>query len=474
MKKFFLFLLFVPVIHILADDFDVPAGIEQDVEFWKKVYGEWDSHQVVFYDEVAKVVYDTLSLPPVEGQISSPRFKDRVDERLKELSLILKRIDAGVRPDPMSSLYRSVLDIVEKNGNLKAGSLSGRLRYQNGLRSQFELGLRSSERYIRDMEAILAINGLPSDLLVLVFVESLFYISATSHKGASGPWGFVKETAIRSGIHVNNFTDERLDPVLATKAAANFLKRAKLGLEEWPLVITSYNYGYSGMVRAAANLGTKDLKTIIDNHQSPLFGYASKNYYAEFLAARDIFIDHKKYFPNLEKEEPWRYQLVQVLRPVDVQDLKKVGAVDPKWLKSLNPGLSQRTISGHEVIPAQYSLRIPHGTSDRFYERLKRIPSKERRAAGYKISTKHRANGRESISTIAKLFGISADFLAKKMGNKSIGYRPSKGVVIIRSEDHLFSSLEEIQNQMKDWRRQKGQEMADNSDTGTTGADGSK
>ncbi|HXW52558.1 MAG TPA: transglycosylase SLT domain-containing protein, partial [Myxococcota bacterium] len=321
-----------------------------------------------------------------------------------------------------------------------------RLRNQNGLRGQFEYGLRVSGRYADDMKAVLRSQGLPDDLLAMVFVESLFYMSATSHAGASGPWGFVKETALNSGINVNKFADERLDPVMSTWAAARYINKAKAGLSEWPLIITSYNYGYAGTKRAVTNLGTTDFSVILDNHDSPLLGYASKNYYAEFLAARDIMLNQKKHFPELEKELAWKYRTVEVLRPVAATDLFQFEAISKDTFIKLNPSLTKYTVAGHEVIPPNYVLRVPHGKSGYFYQQIKKIPQQKRNAASYKISSKYVAKGRESLSWIAKLFGVSSSFLSEKMG-KPIEYRP-KGPVLIRSQSHLFAPLLEINQSM--------------------------
>lgn len=419
-------------------DFLTPDRIKNDVDFWAKVYREWDTHQAVFYDSKSKAVYDVLDLPIVENELSSARYRKDVEKRLRQISQILKNRSLETPLDPLAE---KIEDIVKLNGLWAETDLADRLKVQSGLRRQFEQGLKISGRYADDIHAILKAEKLPQDLMAIVFVESLFNLSTVSHAGAVGPWGIVKETALRSGIHVNNFTDERLDWVLATYAAAQYLKRAKEGLTEWPLVITSYNYGYPGMMRAANTFG-KDFEAIFDNHASPIFGYASKSYYAEFLAALDTLKNQETHFPGIKKEHRLTYDTVQVQRPVDVLDLKSHSIIKEEDLKKLNPALTKRTLHGQEVLPANYALRIPKGQSGRFYQDLKKINTQERQKASSKISVKYRAKANQTLSSIARLFGVSEDYLSKKM-NKPLNYKP-KGVVLIRSEAHNYSNLLEL------------------------------
>ncbi|MFM8342052.1 MAG: lytic transglycosylase, partial [Methylomonas sp.] len=67
----------------------------------------------------------------------------------------------------------------------------------------------------------------------------------------------------------------------------------KLG--DWPAAVTSYNHGIGGMKRAQNTVGN-DFNRIVDNYDGPAFGFASRNYYAQFLAAREIAANPNQYF----------------------------------------------------------------------------------------------------------------------------------------------------------------------------------
>ncbi len=427
----------------LPNIFSLPDSLKKNVDFWRKIYSHYDSHQVVFYDTVnPNAIYDVLDLPKVQGEISSPKYRDQVQQRSQEIAKTLDLLSGPSRPKSLSSFEQQIDDVIKKNKLADVADLSKRFRGQNGLKSQFALGLIMSGRYADEVKKLLRARNVPEELVAIVFVESLWNLSASSHAGASGPWGIVRETALRSGIHVNRFTDERLDPLLATLAAAEFLAKAKGGLEEWPLAITAYNYGYAGMLRAKANLETKNIEEIIEKHVSPIFGYASKNYYTEFLAALEVYINHEKYFPGLVLEKPWNYELVQILRPIAVNDLLASGALSKTELAYYNPGLTKYTINGQEVIPQEFSLRVPKGKAKFFYDRLKKIPSARREEAKWKISTKYHARGNESIDYIARKHGIIGALLGDLL-KQPLHYKP-KGAINIRSFTYAFSQLKKI------------------------------
>jgi len=66
-------------------------------------------------------------------------------------------------------------------------------------RSTFERWLKRSGRYVKLFRSVLEREGLPSDLVHLVYVESGFNISARSSSAAVGPWQFLRARRVCSG-----------------------------------------------------------------------------------------------------------------------------------------------------------------------------------------------------------------------------------------------------------------------------------
>jgi membrane-bound lytic murein transglycosylase D len=69
------------------------------------------------------------------------------------------------------------------------------------------------------------------------------------------------------------------------------------------MTITSYNHGINGMKRAHSRYG-QDFMRMVREYDSPLFGFASRNYYAEFLAAREIASQPERYFSGSFPDAP--------------------------------------------------------------------------------------------------------------------------------------------------------------------------
>src|ERR1019366_10328617 len=95
-----------------------------------------------------------------------------------------------------------------------------------------------SHPYMPDMVRVLRSYGLPDDLVYLAFAESEF------SKRGRGPWQFNSDTAKRFGLHIDNYVDERRDPVMSTKAAAEYLATLhdEAG-DDWPMTLVAWNNG---------------------------------------------------------------------------------------------------------------------------------------------------------------------------------------------------------------------------------------
>jgi LysM repeat protein len=103
---------------------------------------------------------------------------------------------------------------------------------------------------------------------------------------------------------VSRKVDERLNPDKATRAAARLLRDNYAALGSWPLAITAYNHGRGGMMRAQSEVGSSEITKIIDEYDGPLFGYASMNFYSEFLAAVEVYNNYQNYFGQLALDQP--------------------------------------------------------------------------------------------------------------------------------------------------------------------------
>jgi membrane-bound lytic murein transglycosylase D len=324
------------------------AGLEPAVEFWKRIFTRYGSGEVVFFDPLDHgKIYNILRVP-----------------ESAEARAIIDRERARIVAE---------YDLNEEDG---------RMRSQRGAKEHFIAGLKISGRYMSRMQKIFREEGLPAELAYLPLVESSFNVHARSSAGAVGMWQFMPDTG-KKFLRITEGLDERRDPLVSTRAAARLLKENRALLGNWPLAITAYNHGTEGIFRAIETVGSTDLVEIIRRYQSPTFGFASKNFYAEFLAAVAIARNSDAYFPFLRPYQPLTLHEIEIKRPVAVQSLLKPAAISPRDFFTWNPALSPTA----KLFPVGYRVKLPAQKVDRFaaaQRRLLESPARQKTAAAKK------------------------------------------------------------------------------------------
>jgi membrane-bound lytic murein transglycosylase D len=382
-----------PTQPVFGGHFPYPASLRPQVEFWKKIFGTYSRFQSVIHDAENMKVYRVLDFRPLideEGldeatvyQVKQKQTKLEI-ERIRSILLTLHTCHPncqGLNAEEQKiwNLYRSV------NGQDKfqQAASEDRLRSQTGVKERFAEGIRVSRRYLKAMETIFRQTGVPVELTRLPFIESSFNVQAYSKVGAAGIWQFMPATGRLYNMRINNFVDERRDPLIASEAAARFLKANYERLGTWPLAITAYNHGPAGMETAAEAVGTTDIATIIKSYKGSRFGFASRNFYPEFLAALQVEKNFEAHFGPLHTEAPLVHEEVTVDLPIPLRTAARFAGTDEQELVLLNPALSETVRAGRATIPRNYDLRIPSGASEGFLKAYApwQVEEKERLAA---------------------------------------------------------------------------------------------
>lgn len=344
--------------------FPVPEGLDANVSFWRDVYAKWGLGQVALHDtEHLALVYEVVDLPEPVAEGMTTQQKDLVDSRLgalqKRLHAIAARADDPAKLSGDDRALRARIINVAGKGALR--DAHQRVRSQRGLRERFRRGLELSGRYDRVFRAVLREAGVPEDLAYLPHVESSFQNHARSSVGAAGMWQFTAPTA-RHYMRVDRIIDERLDPVVAAQAAARYLGRAYEVLGSWPLAITSYNHGVAGMARARAEHGD-DLGRIARHYESPIFGFASRNFYAEFLAAREVASNPERYFgEEIAFKPPLAYDRVMLKHPASTAAIARAYGLDLDELAECNPAWLDAAAKGNAKLAENTAVWLPAGT----------------------------------------------------------------------------------------------------------------
>ena len=350
-----------------GDPLPAPEGIRDRVDFWKNVYAGWSLSQVALHDiDHAALVYEVVDLPGPAGERYTDEQSDFVRARREMLESRLRDLERKVLAgEPLDDAEKELaLKITTTAGGDAIVGASARVRSQRGLRERFRRGIEISGRYDAIFRGIFREAGLPEDLAFLPHVESSFQAQARSSAGAVGVWQFTRPAA-KVFMNVGSSIDERLDPVAAARGAARYLARAHELLGDWALAVTSYNHGIEGMCRAKEAYGT-DFDRIVAEYDGRAFGFASKSFYAEFLAAREIAKDAASYFPEgYSYEAPLPHDRIELDGPASPVQLARTYGIELGTLASLNPAWTKRAVRNGLALPAGTTVWLPEGTMAR-------------------------------------------------------------------------------------------------------------
>jgi membrane-bound lytic murein transglycosylase D len=326
------------------------------------------------------------------------------DDRLQAPPAETVRTSTSVRvlrpaADDNAVLNQPAVDDIELQMN--ADVLRYIAFFTGGGRSTFERWLKRSGRYMELFRSVLQKEGLPPDLVHLVFVESGFNINARSVSAAVGPWQFMRSSAQLFGLNVNQWVDERKDPEKATVAAARYLKHLYGIFGDWPLALASYNAGEGTVMRAIRSQGTT-------NYWELHLPKQTEEYVPQFMAALAISRDPVKYgFGDIELDDPMRFDEVALKGAVDLRSVAKLANCSYDELKLLNPSARTAMLRGENGIT---TVRVPEGKS----EVIQRSLSGGAELPQVNLTVRHRVRRGETLRMIAEEYSVNPLELARE------------------------------------------------------------
>jgi len=410
-----------------GETFPCPREIQRRVDFWVKVFRSWGTDQLVFHDrENPARVYSVITSRHACHRSRSARSveaeRDRIEKMLKTLARKAAWKEPGWTPEELAYLAL----FPDRNPD-EFSRAADRVRCQTGNRDRFREALRRYGRYRADILTVLREHDLSEDILYLPFVESAYNPEAYSRAGAAGLWQIMPATARKLGLQLDATLDERFDPWRATRAAAKYLRRSTDVLTEVardldasvqpaqvnPFVITSYNYGVTGMARAIRSVGP-DYIEVLDNYRSRSFRTAVRNFYASFLAARYVARNADKYFGPVESDGESGINRVVLKQPTSVERIADVFEVDRDELEQLNPALTRYVWKGWRLVPEGYTLTLPRRSGGREQQvaRLESLPPEEPQLSGRQYVVQRG----DTACQIARVFNVKCKDLIQLNG----------------------------------------------------------
>jgi membrane-bound lytic murein transglycosylase D len=288
--------------------------------------------------------------------------------------------------------------------------------FQNKNRRSFARWLSRSTAYLPFIKKQLKEAGLPQDLAYLAMIESGFSQTARSRARAVGMWQFIRSTALNYGLKVNNYVDERRDPVKSTEAAVEYLTDLYEEFGSWYLAVAGYNAGEGKIRRAVKKYESTNFWVLAQGRYLKL---ETKRYVPKLIAAIIIAKNPEQYgFSDVAYQAPLVYDTIETPRWTALKAVALACDVDVKVLQGFNRELLKPFTPPDS--PA-YLLKLPVGKKEMVEKNLPRVHAI--------VSTNYKTyvvrNG-ESLSRVCRKYGLTKTIILKANNLRSATLEPGQ------------------------------------------------
>lgn len=267
--------------------------------------------------------------------------------------------------------------------------------FSNRGRKTLVTAIERSGWYRPMIQRVLAEEGVPQELIHLAQAESGFMPRAVSRKAAGGMWQFLAWRGREYGLLQTRYTDDRMDPEKATRAAARHLHDLYNEFGDWYLAIAAYNCGPGTVEKAVERTGYADFWELRNRGALPA---ETTNYVPIILAMTIMEKNAAEYgLDTIALNPPLEYDTVEISAPTSLALISDLTDTPAPELLALNPAL----LKG--VIPEGYTLHIPKGEGNQLMAALELVPAEHRIA--WRI---HRVAAGETLASIGKHFGVTS------------------------------------------------------------------
>lgn len=298
-------------------------------------------------------------------------------------------------------VWESLRERMALEHHLSNRAVKAELRWLQRNRDYFVRLAPRFSRYQSYIHQAVAERGMPAEIALLPLVESALNPYAMSPDGAHGLWQFMPATGKRFGLQRDWWQDSRRDPVLATKAALDYLSYLHRRFGDWMLAVAAYNTGEGNLQKA--------LRQAQRQHGHPVRDFfalrlprETRSYVPRLLAVSAVVANPSKFgitLPEVRDRIPFR--TVYLKDQYDLSVAAKTLDLDPSEVRSWNPALKQWATPPAGARHAQ-ALNIPVHLASRAQAALDAVPASERLQW-------HRVTVRQgdTLSSIARRFGTS-------------------------------------------------------------------
>ncbi|MEO8052085.1 MAG: transglycosylase SLT domain-containing protein [Acidobacteriota bacterium] len=256
-------------------------------------------------------------------------------------------------------------------------------------------GLRRSGRYKPMIEKILREEGIPEELIFLAQAESGFVPRAMSRAMCVGVWQFAAFRGKEYGLNRTAYADDRMDPELATHAAARHLHDLYNHYGDWNLAMAAYNCGPGCVDRAIQRTGYADFWQLRRLNVLPK---ETANYVPAILAMTIISKNAKDYgLDDLDFEQPIEYDTIELESTTHLALIADAMDRPLAELKELNPAVL------HSIAAAGMALHVPKGMVPMVQAAFDVVPANRRDA--WRV---RKVDGEDTFASLARRYNTTA------------------------------------------------------------------
>lgn len=208
-------------------------------------------------------------------------------------------------------------------------------------------------------------RNMPMELVLLPIVESAFNPHATSGANAAGIWQIIPSTGRNYGLKQTRNYDARRDVVASTTAALDMMQRLNRMFDgDWLLTVAAYNSGEGRVMKAMKANKSRGKPTDFWSLSLP---QETKIYVPKMLALSDILKNSKRYGVRLPTTDDSRaLARVRLSSPVAMNQLADMAGMPVSKLKTFNAGVKGSTLGSSGP---QYVM-VPQKHADQLRESL--------------------------------------------------------------------------------------------------------
>ncbi|HET8808942.1 MAG TPA: LysM peptidoglycan-binding domain-containing protein [Flavobacteriaceae bacterium] len=342
---------------------------------------------------------DSKLYEEMQAVVQNEPYQDEISQNLstETLKARLVKIDAKT---PFKVVYNSSIESVIR-------------RYLKWNKQKTEQLMALSAYYFPMFEESLAKYNIPLEMKYLAIVESALQPRAKSWVGATGLWQFMFATGKMHDLGVSSYVDERMDPILATQAACEYLSTLYNMFGDWNLALASYNAGPGNVAQAIRRSGGNKNYWEIRRY----LPRETAGYVPAFFASMYLFEYAEEH--GLQAKMPpiahFETDTIHVKKLLTFEHISEVIGTDMELLEFLNPSYKLNIIPYIE--DENYYLRLPIRDAGLFVANeaaiygyaQKEIASREKPLPRYLEADdkiRYRVRSGDVLGTIAEKYGV--------------------------------------------------------------------